>query len=222
MFVENFAKNHPEATVDDLVRERYRLLVAHNCRETLANIAGHDQPEKTALQIVSPQAQSLMLAGRKFTRVDEYYNATTRVWNIIFVDDPPHPESYGNQLILNFYDWIPRPTVEAVASALSEERPGTKNIFLFKAPDESNGDLVYHIVSITRTQSIFVNLMRIAGWEKSAVNISFGHRLGTDPDKSETEARLWLLSAEGEAFRHAVAALRVGNGWREYLKLNVK
>jgi hypothetical protein len=53
-----------------------------------------------------------------------------------------------------------------------------------------------------------------------AVNIDFSHRLGAGIDlhKAELEARQWLLSAEGEALRDAVAALRVGVGWREYLK----
>ena len=118
-FDENFAKQHPQATVEDLVAERFRLLVARDCRQTLANIADNRKPEKATLQIVSPQEQSLTIAGRRFTRVDEYYDSTTRVWSIIFVDDPQHPESFANQLILNFYDWTPKPTSEAVAMALS-------------------------------------------------------------------------------------------------------
>jgi len=36
-----------------------------------------------------------MMAGRRFTRVDEYYDSTTHVWSIIFVDDPQHPESFA-------------------------------------------------------------------------------------------------------------------------------
>lgn len=221
-FVENFAKQHPQATVDDLVAERHRLLVAHDCRQTLANIAENGKPEKDSLQAISPQEQSLMMAGRRFTRVEEYYDSTTRVWSIIFVDDPQHPESFANQLILNFYDWTPKPTSEAVAKALSEERPGTKNIFLFEAPDEPGGEMVYHIVSIdhTRSQANFVNVMSVVGWEKAAVSIDFSHRLGggTDLDKTEAKARQWLLSAEGEELRDAASALRVGVGWKEYLK----
>ena len=199
---------------------RLLVLQAFADWQTPANVAQDRKPEKAALQIVSPHAQSLTLAGRKFTLVDEYYNATTRVWSIIFVDDPQHPESFANQLIFNFYDWTPKPTAEEVAMALSEERPGTKNIFLFKAPDEPRGEMVYHIVSVTRGPANFVNLMRVAGWEKSAVNISFSHRLGAavDLDKTEAEAAQWLSSAEGRALRDAVAALRVDIGWREYLK----
>jgi hypothetical protein len=106
--------------------------------------------------------------------------------------------------------------------ALSEEKSGTKNIFLFKAPDEPRGEMVYHIVSVTHTQSQanFVNVMSVAGWEKAAVNIDFSHRLGVGIDlhKTEVEARQWLLSAEGKDLRDAVAALRVGVGWHEYLK----
>jgi hypothetical protein len=221
-FVENFAKRHPQATVDDLVAERHRLLVARDCRQTLANIAENRKPEKATLQTISPQEQSLTIAGRQFTRVDEYYDSTTRVWSVIFVDDPQHPESFTNQLILNFYDSTPRPTSEAVATALSEERPGTKNIFVFKAPGEPGGETVYHIVSVTHTQgqANFVNVMSVAGWEKGAVNIDFGHRLGVGVDlhKSEAEGRQWLLGGEGEDLRDAVAALRVGIGWHEYLK----
>jgi hypothetical protein len=221
-FDENFAKQHPQATVDDLVAERIRLLVARDCRQTLANIADNRKPEKATLQIVSPQEQSLTMAGRRFTRVDEYYDSTTRVWSVIFVDDPQHPESFANQLILNFYDWTLKPTSEAVGMALSEEKSGTKNIFLFKAPDEPRGEMVYHIVSVTHTQSQanFVNVMSVAGWEKAAVNIDFSHRLGVGIDlhKTEVEARQWLLSAEGKDLRDAVAALRVGVGWHEYLK----
>ena len=221
-FVENFAKQHPQATVDDLVAERYRLLVARDCRKTLANIADNLRPGKATLQIVSPQEQSLTMAGRKFTRVDEYYDSTTRVWSVIFVDDPQHPENFANQLILNFYNSTPRPTSEAVAMAISEERTGTKNIFLFKAPNEPGGEMVYHIVSVTHTQgqANFVNVMSVAGWEKAAVNIDFGHRLGegVDLSKTEVEARQWLMSAEGKDLRDAVAALRVGVGWPEYLK----
>ena len=86
---------------------------------------------KAELQIVSPRSQSLTLAGRKFTRVDEYYDSATNVWSVIFVDDPKHPESFANEVILNFYDWTPKPTAEAVATVLSEERPGTRNVFLF-------------------------------------------------------------------------------------------
>lgn len=221
-FDENFAKQHPQATVDDLVAERIRLLVARDCRQTLANIADNRKPEKATLQIVSPQEQSLTMAGRRFTRVDEYYDSTTRVWSVIFVDDPQHPESFANQLILNFYDWTLKPTSEAVGMALSEEKSGTKNIFLFKAPDEPRGEMVYHIVSVTHTQSQadFVNVMTVGGWEKAAVNIDFSHRLGVGIDlhKTEVEARQWLLSAEGKDLRDAVAALRVGVGWHEYLK----
>ena len=221
-FDENFAKQHPQATVEDLVAERIRLLVARDCRQTLANIADNRKPEKATLQIVSPQEQSLTMAGRRFTRVDEYYDSTTRVWSVIFVDDPQHPESFANQLILNFYDWTLKPTSEAVGMALSEEKSGTKNIFLFKAPDEPRGEMVYHIVSVTHTQSQanFVNVMSVAGWEKAAVNIDFSHRLGVGIDlhKTEVEARQWLLSAEGKDLRDAVAALRVGVGWHEYLK----
>ena len=221
-FVENFAKQHPQATVDDLVAERHRLLVARGCRQTLANIADNRKPEKATLQIVSPQEPSLTMAGRRFTRVDEYYDSTTRVWSIIFVDDPQHPESFANQLILNFYDWTPKPTSEAVEMALSEEKSGTKNIFLFNAPDEPGGEMVYHIVSVAHTQSQanFVNVMSVAGWEKATVNIDFSHRLGVGIDlhKTEVEARQWLLSAEGEDLRDAVGALRVGVGWHEYLK----
>jgi hypothetical protein len=219
-FFENFAKQHPQATVGDLVAERYRLLVAHDCRLTLANLANNQNLKKAAPQILSPKDQSLWLAGRKFTRVDEYYNATTRVWSVFFVDDPQQTESYANQLILNFYNWTPKPTAEAVAMALGEERSGAKNIFLFKAPDEPGGEMVYHVVSVTQRRANWVNVMSVAGWEKSAVTISFGHRLGAavDLDKTETEARQWLLSAEGEALRDAVAALRVGVGWGEYLK----
>jgi hypothetical protein len=221
-FVENFAKQHPQATVEDLVAERHRLLVARDCRQTLANIADNRKPEKATLQIVSPQEQSLTMAGRRFKRVDEYYDSTTRVWSIIFVDDPQHPKSFANQLILNFYDWTPKPTSEAVAMALSEEKSGTKNIFLFKAPDEPGGEMVYHIVSVAHTQghANFVNVMSVAGWEKATVNIDFSHRLGVGIDlhKTEVEARQWLLSAEGENLRDAVTALRVGVGWHEYLK----
>ena len=221
-FVEYFAKQHPQATVDDLVAERHRLLVARDCRQTLANIADNRKPEKAPLRIISPQEQILTMAGRRFTRVDEYYDSTTRVWSVIFVDDPQHPESFANQIILNFYDWTPKPTSEAVATVLGEEKPGTKNISLFKAPDEPGGEMVYHIVSVAHTQdqANFVNVMSVAGWEKATVNIDFGHRLGVgiDPDKAELEARQWLLSAEGEDMRDAVARLRVGVGWHEYLK----
>jgi len=165
---------------------------------------------KAELQIVSPRSQSLTLAGRKFTRV----------WSVIFVDDPKHPESFANEVILNFYDWTPKPTAEAVATVLSEERPGTRNVFLFKTPDESGGELVYHIVSVSQGLGDFVNVMSVAGWEKSAVNVDFSHRLraGPDPKGTEGEARQWLLSEEGEALRDAVATLRIGIGWGEYLK----
>jgi hypothetical protein len=219
-FVEKFAKQHPQAALDDLLAERYRLLIAHDCRQTLVNLAGNRKGDKVAPQLVMPRAQSLILAGHKFSRVDEYYDVKTRVWNIIFVDDPQHPESYGNQLILNFYNWTPEPTAEAVASTLSQERQGAKTISLFKAPGEPGGEMVYHLVSLTRGRANFVNVISIAGWERSAVTISFGHRLGAGVDlgKMEAEARLWLLSAEGEALRNAVAGLRVGAGWREYLK----
>jgi hypothetical protein len=221
-FVENFAKQHPQATVDDLAAERYRLLVARDCRQTLANIADKRKPENTALQIVSPLEQSLTMAGRSFTRVDEYYDSTTRVWSVIFVDDPQQPESFANQVILNFYGSSPKPTSEAVATALSEERSGTKNIFLFKAPNEPGGEMVYHVVSVTHTQgqANFVNVMNIADWEKATVNIDFSHRLGAGIDlhKTEVEARQWLQTAEGVELRDAVGALRVGGGWHEYLK----
>jgi hypothetical protein len=218
-FFEKFEKQHPQATIDDVLTERHRLLVAHDCRQTLAYMVDNQKAELIAPQLVLPHTQSLTLAGHKLERVDEYYDSATHVWSIFFVDDPQHPESYGNQLILSFYDWTPKPTAEAVASALSEERQGAKNLFLFKAPDEQSGEMVYHIVSVTRGKGNFVNLMSVAGWEKSAVNISFGQRLGTgvDLDKTEAEARQWLLSAEGEALRDATAGLRVGPGWREYL-----
>jgi hypothetical protein len=221
-FVENFAKQHPQATVGDCAAERHRLLVAHDCRQTLANIDQSQKPQKATPQIMSPQQQSLTIAGRIFTRVDEYYDSTTRVWSIIFVDDPQHPESFANQIIINFYDWTSKPISEAVATTLSEEKPGTKNIFLFKAPDEPGGETVYHIVSAghTRSQANFINVMRVAGWDKSTVNIDFSHRLsvGTDLHKTEVEARQWLLSAEGENLRDAAEALRVGPGWQKYLK----
>jgi hypothetical protein len=107
-----------------------------------------------------------------------------------------------------------------VASALSEERQGAKNVFLFKAPDKPSGEMAFHIVSLTWGGANFVNLMSVTRWEKSATNISFGHRLGagSDLDKMDAEARQWLLSPEGEAFRDAAAGLRAGDGWREYLK----
>jgi hypothetical protein len=176
--------------------------------------------EEIAPQLVLPRVRSLTLAGHKFERVVEYYDAETHVWSVIFVDDPQHPENYGNQLILNFYGWTPKPTAEAVASALSEERQGAKNIFLFKAPDKPNGEMAFHIVPLTWGRANFVNLMSVTHWEKSAINISFGHRLGAgaDPDKMDAEARQWLLSPEGESFRDTVASLRAGDGWREYLK----
>jgi hypothetical protein len=221
-FVEEFAKRHPQATINDLAAERYRLLVAHDCRQTLANIAGNRKPEKPTLQIISPQEQSLTLAGRRFTRVDEYYDSATRVWSIVFVDDPQHPKSFANQLILNFYNWTPNPTSEEVSMALREEKPGTKNIFLFKAPDEPGGEMVYHIFSITHTPrgANFVNIMSVADWEKAAVNIDFSHRLGVGIDlhKAELEARQWLLSAEGQNMLDVSASLRIGVGWQEYLK----
>jgi hypothetical protein len=181
---------------------------------------GSWKPGKAELQALSPQSQSLTLAGRKFTHVDEYYDSATHVWSIIFVDDPKHPESFANEVILNFYDWTPKPTAEAVATTLSEERPGRKNIFLFKAPDEPGGEMVHHVVSVTHGRANFVNVMSIADWEKSAVDVDFSHRLraGSDLKEIEGEAREWLLSAEGEALRDAAAALRVGLGWREYLK----
>ena len=89
-----------------------------------------------------------------------------------------------------------------------------------RVPDEPGAEMVYHVVSVTQGRANFVNLMRVAGWEKSAVNIDVSHRLGVGIDlhKTESEARQWLLSWEGEALRDAVAALRVGVGWREYLK----
>jgi len=52
----------------------------------------------------------------------------------LLVDDPQHPESYSNQLILNFYDWTPEPTAEAVASALSEERQGRRTSIFSSLP----------------------------------------------------------------------------------------
>jgi len=202
------------------------IVLAFTCSLVLAQpapqVADNRKPETAALQTISPEAQSLTLASRKFTRVDEYYDATPRVWSVIFVDLPHLPESFANELILNFYDWTPKPTTEAVAMALSEERSGTKNIFLFKAPDEPGGEMVYHIVSVAHTQdqANFVNVMSVAGWEKATVNIDFSHRLGVGIDlrKAEVEARQWLLSAEGENLRDAAAALRVGTGWHEYLK----
>jgi len=221
-FVENFAKQHPQATVDDLAVERHRLLVAHNCQRTLANIAENPKPQEATPQVVSPQEQSLTIAGRRFTRVDEYYDSTTRIWSVIFIDDPQHPESFANELILNFYEWTPKPTIDAVATALSAEKQGTKNIFLFKAPDEPGGEVIYHIVSVdhTRSQANFVNVMSICGWAKAAANIDFSHRLGagTDLHKTEVEARQWLLSVEGKELRDAATALRIGVGWQEYLK----
>ena len=221
-FVENFAKQHPQATVDDLAAERYRLLVANLCQRTLANIAGNPKPKEAKPQVILPEEQSLTIAGRKFTRVDEYYDSTTRIWSIIFVDDPQHPESFANQLILNFYDWVPKPTGDAVATALSEDKPGTKNIFRFKAPDEPGGEMTYHMLSVdhTRGQANFVNVMSVSGWEHAAANIDFSHRLGagTDPRKTEVEARQWLLSKEGQELRDAATALRVGAGWQAYLK----
>lgn len=178
------------------------------------------KPTRGALQVIAPQTEKLALAGHEFTRVDEYYDEKTHVWSVIFVDDPAHPESFANELILNFYNWTPKPTGEAVAMEFSEERPGRKNIFLFKAPDEPGGEIVHHIVSVTQGRANFVNVMRIAGWEKSAVNIDFSHRLGAgiDLNKTELEARRWLLSGEGEALRDAVAVVRAGDGWREHLK----
>jgi len=221
VFAENFAKQHPKATVNDLVAERYRLLIAHDCRQTLANITASRGSEKAA-QIVSPQTQNLALAGRKFTRVDEYYDGTTRVWTVIFVDDPEHPESYANQVNLNFYDWTPKPTAEGVATALGHEQAGRRNIFLFKARGETEGAMVYQIVSVTCTKggTNWVNVMRVEGWEESVANIDFSHRLGvgTDFDKAEVEARQWLLSTEGESLRDAAAALRIGAGWPEHLE----
>ena len=220
-FVETFNKEHPQATVGDLAAERHRQLAAHDCRQTLNNIKEHGTVEKIAPQFVLPRTRSLSLAGHTLERVDEYYGAATHVWSVIFVDDPQHPESYSNQLILNFYDWTPKPTAEAVASVLSEPRQGTKNIFLFKSPDEPGGEFVYHVVSLTRRTADFVNLMSVFRWENSAVNISFGHRLGagTELDKMEAEAGQWLLSPEGEALREAIGGLHVGDGWSKYLKL---
>jgi hypothetical protein len=222
-FMDELAKQQPQATLKDLMAERYRLLVAHDCRQTLANLARNVKADKIAPQLVLPQTQSLTLEGHKFSRVDEYYDTPTRVWSIVFVDDPHHPESYGNQLILNFYNWTPAATAEAVAAALSEERDGKKNIFIFKAPDKPGGEMIYHLVQVMRRQANFVHLMSVAGWEKSAVNVSFGHRLGAAADlaKVEDEAQQWLLSPEGTALRNAAAELRIGAGWREYLK-NVK
>ena len=218
-FFDEFSQQHPGATIKDLIAERYRLLVAHDCRQTLANIKGRVEAKESAPQFVSPRVRSLTLAGHKFERVDEYYDARTSVWNIVFVDEPKHPESYANQLILNFYNWTPKATAATVASALGEKRRGTRNIFLFKAPDEESGKMVYHIVSLTRRRANFVNVMSVSPWEESAVNISFGHRLaaGDDLEESEAEARRWLLTSDGEALREATAALRVDKGWSEYL-----
>lgn len=219
-FVEGFEKQHPQASIDDLAAERVRLLVAHECRQTLAHLAANQQPEKAALTEVSPQTQRLTLASHEFTRVDEYYDTATRVWSVIFVDDPQHPDSYANQIILNFYDSRSDLTVEAVATMLSEERRGTKNVFLFQAPDEPGGEITYHIVSVTQGRSNFVNIMKVASCESSVVNIEFGHRLSAriDLPKAEEEARQWLKGADGEAWRGAVASVRAGPGWREYLK----
>jgi hypothetical protein len=221
-FVENFAKQHPQTTVDDLAAERQRLLIAHDCQRTLANIADNPKPQIATPHAILPHEQRLTIAGRMFTRVDEYYDSTTRIWSVIFVDDPQHPESFANQLVLNFYDWTPKPTSDAVATALGEEKPGAKNIFLFKAPDEPGGEMIYHIVSVghRRGQANFVNVMSISGWEKAAANIDFSHRLGagTDLHKTEVEARQWLVSVEGKELRDAATALRIGVGWQEYLK----
>jgi len=220
VFTENFVKQHPQGTIDDLVAERVQLLTAHNCRQTQANKAGNLKPEEAQQLNVLPQTQSLMLAGRKFTRVDEYYDVATRVWSVIFVDDPHHPDTYANQVVLNFYDWTPRPTVESVAAALGEERPGTKNIFLFKAPVRPGGEMIYHIISVKQGRTNFLYLMSVSCYGTSAVNINFGHRLGDGADLSKTavEAEQWLLSAESQSLRDAVASIRLGAGWHNYLQ----
>jgi hypothetical protein len=222
-------KTWPEASPCALFPRLHRwvLISVVLSATVLAAQSGSRQASVTApdsrtaeLQVVSPQAQSLMLAGHKFTRVDEYYDLATNIWSVIFVDDPKHPASFADEVILNFYDWTPKPTAETVATVLSEERPGTRNVFLFKSPDESGGALVYHIVSVSQGRANFVNVMSIAGWEKSAVNVDFSHRLraGSDLKGTEEEARQWLLSTEGEALRNAAAALRLGLGWGEYLR----
>jgi hypothetical protein len=219
-FIKKYGREHPQATIGDLLGERHRLLVAHGCGTALVSIEAHRKGAEIAPQLVMPDTRNLALVGHKFQRVDEYYDGATKVWTVTFVDDPQHPENYSNQLILNFYDWTPKPTAEAVASALSEERRGTKNIFLFKAPDEPSGEMVYHILSLSRRRANFLNIMSVIAWENSAVNIALGHRLGSgaDTERTETEARQWLLSAEGEALREMTARVRVGDGWREYLK----
>jgi hypothetical protein len=95
-FLEKFSKEHPQATIGDFAAERYRQLVAHDCRQTLSNIKEPRKVEESAPKLVLPHARSLTLAGHKFERVDEYYDTETHVWSVIFVDDPQHPESYGN------------------------------------------------------------------------------------------------------------------------------
>jgi len=172
------------------------------------------------LLTITPQMQSLVFAGRTFTRVDAYYDAQTKVWSVIFVDDPAHPESYANQIILNFYNWKPSATPELVANQLSAERAGHANIFLFKAPERPGGAMTYNLVTVQHGRNDFVYCMSVQSWESSVVNINFGHRIGSavDVDALRNSAKSWLASDEGRSFINDLKSLRVGAGWAEHLK----
>ena len=177
---------------------------------------------KATVQVIAPQAKHLTLAGREFTRVDEYFDPATRVWSVFFADDPKHSESFANEVILNFFGSAPPPTAEQVAAALVAFRPGMKTINHFKAREEPGGDWSYYVISVAHVkgEANFVNVMRVVSWGHSSVTITIGHRLkpGSDLQDSVIQARRWLGSIEGEELQEAASALRLGEGWETYLK----
>jgi hypothetical protein len=210
-FMDDYRSAHPDKTVRDLMIDRYRALVEHDCSQTLAYMTAH----------ISPIAEEVRFDSRDFLHDTTEFDPATRVWTVYFDPVSPSDQEHVDELVLNLYGWNPAPLPTDIAKAFVSPRQNIIILSTFAAPDNGSKDLFYYVVSLNMIPSRsygYVNLTRIGPVAGSAFAVTYGRKFQAhSADELLAKAKAWLLSDTGKAIQKEVSQVGVNSDWQTAL-----
>jgi hypothetical protein len=210
-FMDEYRSAHPDMTVRDLMSDRYRALVKHDCSQTLAYMTAH----------ISPIAEEVRFDRRDFLRDTPEFDHATRVWTVYFDPVSPSDQEHVDELVLNLYGWNPAPLPADIARAFVSPRPNIKILFKFAAPDAESKELFYYVVSLNMIPSRsygYIDLTRIGPVAGSAFAVTYGRKFqANSADELLAKAEAWLLSDTGKTIEKELNKVGVDSDWQTAL-----
>ena len=210
-FIKTYTAQHPNASVQELMLVRGRLLVSHHCTQTLQHMLAH----------VSAIAQMLRFSGQNYDRKETKFDSATHVWTVYFDPEAGEPTNPDHGLIFNFYGWNANASARSVAEAWMNRTDGVRTIFKFQAPDEVTRLPAFFIVSETMHADRgygYVNISKIASAGSGAYAVTYDRRFaGNTPAEVDGSVRAWLLTSEAKEVQKAIAGVGIEPDWQEAL-----